>query len=470
MQPRTLQKSGFRRGAAAGVCLALAGWTGCLSEQPVFVDAEQSRRVAPAAAQAAEIPSTRAWLHSAHAQLADLLPPDAQPALLTENFLDSVGRPVDVYAHFQLNRTQLHTVLGNFSGLKHTAQGASQVTCVESDPPAWPGFDDVWIEMPDGPRLSARLGMARENHVIRDADCIVILPGFFGDNCVKRTQALAQFLREAGFHVLALEMRGHGQTERTQPDVAYTFGVREADDLMHLADWLQARPHVRRTGLVGFCWSANVALLAAWYENHGEHDPDITPTIAAHLTAGRDRRRYAAGIMAFSPIVQWERLVDDLEKSYTTFSHPVYASLQNTIQERMERKGYPDPDGSLRRLIELEYARCGVTLPGGTAEGYRFLRLAPHGGHVPTVKLNAARMPVAIVQAANDPLAPAQDVVDLFARITNPRVAGIILPGGGHVGFANYAPEYYYSLIAAFFDAGAPQDVALRGPLVTTGN
>ena len=34
----------------------------------------------------------------------------------------------------------------------------------------------------------------------------------------------------------------------------------------------------------------------------------------------------------------------------------------------------------------------------------------------------------------------------------NERVAGIILPGGGHVGFAAYAKEYYYSLIANFFD------------------
>jgi pimeloyl-ACP methyl ester carboxylesterase len=135
----------------------------------------------------------------------------------------------------------------------------------------------------------------------------------------------------------------------------------------------------------------------------------------------------------------------------------------------MERKRYRNPSGSLRDLIEYEYLRCGVTLPGGTMEGYRFLRLAPYPGRALTPKLAHARMPVMIVHAANDPLAPAQDVVDLLAEEQNPRAAGIILPNGGHVGFANYAPKYTYSLVASFFDeaAGAagppPADLATGG-------
>ncbi|HRX87138.1 MAG TPA: hypothetical protein P5572_19095, partial [Phycisphaerae bacterium] len=242
-----------------------------------------------------------------------------------------------------------------------------------------------------------------------------------------------------------------------QPQVAYTFGVRETDDLMHVADWVQDQPHVQRSGLIGFCWSANIALLSAWYEHRPPHDANITPTIAENLPARPDRVRYAAGIMAFSPIVQWERLVDALQTEYSLLNQPVYAALQDTIRARMERKEYPHPSGSLRDLIEDEYQRCGVTLPGGTMEGYRFLRLAPYAGRPLTPKLVHARMPVLIVHGANDPLAPAQDVADLVATVHNPHVAALILPGGGHVGFANYAPRYFYSLVASFFDpvAGA---------------
>ena len=47
----------------------------------------------------------------------------------------------------------------------------------------------------------------------------------------------------------------------------------------------------------------------------------------------------------------------------------LYATLQNTNRERMERKRYPTVSGSLRDLIEYEYDRCGVDLPQGTSEG-----------------------------------------------------------------------------------------------------
>jgi hypothetical protein len=261
---------------------------------------EQSRRLQPATAAESdrgEVHSTRAWLIDAQVQLNDLLPPADVPALLTDDLTEPDGAPVDVFAHFRLNPRALQSVLSNYSGLKYTAQGASQELTIDTPPPAWTGFTDEWIAMPDGPALAARLGLAHDARGPRYTDCLVILPGFFGDNGVKRTRALAEFLRDSGFHVLALEMRGHGQTEHHQPGVAYTFGVRETDDLMHVADWLQAMPQVRRTGLIGFCWSANVALLAAWYEHRPADDANVSPTIARELTAQPDRVRFAAGIM-----------------------------------------------------------------------------------------------------------------------------------------------------------------------------
>jgi hypothetical protein len=195
--------------------LLLPVLAGCLAEQSLTLPASQSRRVQPSADVPAAPPSTRAWLRAAHAQLIDLLPPDDPPVLLTEDLATAENRPRDVFAHFDLDPDALHTVIGNYSGLRCTAQGASQDMTVDAPPPPWSGFDDVWIEMADGVRLAARLGFAKDGDRRRDADCIVILPGFFGDNGVVRTRDLARFLLDSGFHVLALEMRGHGQTERT---------------------------------------------------------------------------------------------------------------------------------------------------------------------------------------------------------------------------------------------------------------
>jgi len=74
-------------------------------------------------------------------------------------------------------------------------------------------------------------------------------------------------------------------------------------------------------------------------------------------------------------------------------------------------------------------------------------------------------VPVLIVHAANDPLAPAQEVADLFSRVKNPNVAAIILPSGGHVGFAAYNRAYYFSLIMNFFD---PKTGPVAAPDSTT--
>ena len=67
-------------------------------------------------------------------------------------------------------------------------------------------------------------------------------------------------------------------------------------------------------------------------------------------------------------------------------------------------------------------------------------------------KLEHARTPILFVHACDDPLSPAQGVGDLISTIDNPLVCAVILPSGGHVGFAAYCKEYYFSLIANFFD------------------
>ena len=46
----------------------------------------------------------------------------------------------------------------------------------------------------------------------------------------------------------------------------------------------------------------------------------------------------------------------------------------------------------------------------------------------------------------------ADDLADLIAVTPNPNVAGVILDGGGHIGFIPYNRAYTYSLIVNFFD------------------
>lgn len=431
----------------SSVALAiLAGCAGCLSEQSFRMDPGQVAHISMAADTVGSDRSTRSWLTSAHAELERLLPPSGPQAMLTEDFAPGQS----VYKHFKVNPKGLRTLLGNPEGLRCTAQGASQSQYIDQRPPDWPGFDDIWIPVSDELSLFGRMGLAQSDEGPMPADGIVILGGLLGDIGVFRTRDLAMFLRDSGLHVLALEPRGHGQTEARHPDVAYTFGVVETDDLMLVADWLQDQPQVTRTGLVGFCWSANSALLAAWYEGRPANDPAIAEDAKKLFRAERDRPRFEAGIIAFSPIVQWEQLVEQLETPRLKIDDPFLEAVQGTVASRVRRKGYDQPEHSLKRLIESEFERGPLN---SVEAGRDFLCLAPHGDRPCSDKLEAARMPVLIVHAANDPLARAQDVADWVAGIHNPRVAAIMLPSGGHVGFAAYAKEYYYSLVRNFFDS-----------------
>jgi predicted alpha/beta-fold hydrolase len=435
-----------RRVSLPVLCLLLAQ-AACFSERPFPMRAGDVVRPSADPPPAAD---TRAWLESAHRRLRHLLPPGERPALLSADLVaPETGRPIDVFGHFRIDPASLESLFGNYFGLLHSAQLTGGDN--PHDQLHWPGYDDVWIDVSPGIALSGRFGRAGGPPAAK-ADCIVILPGLFGHNGVHRTRDLANALRACGLHALALEPRGHGKTDLRQPSVYYTFGTLETQDLLAVSEWLQRRPEVGRTGLVGFCWGANQALIAAWYDNRPPAHPGISPALAPHLLEPSARPHFEAGIIAFSPVLRFEEIIEALEPPRSPFDRPVLASLQSTIRARMMLKNHPRPDGSLRRVIEAEFARSPLSYPGSVPDALDFLRLTPHRGRPDGDKLAHLRVPVLIVQAANDPLARAQDVADLLARTPNPRLAALVLPGGGHIGFAAYARAYYFSLVAAFFD------------------
>jgi len=424
--------------------------SGCFAEQSFPMRTGDVVRTAPDAPGAPI--STRRWLVRTHRALRHLLPPGSAEPLLTDDLTDVSGRPVDVFAHFRRNPAWLQTLFFNYWGLQHSAQCTGRDFDPQSLAPPWPGFEEVHIPVSDTLDTYGWLGMAKNGGAVRDADCIVLLPGFFGYNDIKRTNDLAHALLAAGFHVLAYENRGYGHTDLAHPEVPYTFGVSETRNLMVVSDWLQDRPHIRRTGLIGFCWSANQALLAAWYDGCPRTHPSITKNIAAHLPPLPERRRFEAGVIAFSPTLAYEEIIDKLKTPRNVLKEPVLAVLQETIRKRMADKHYPRPSGNLRQLIDDEFARSEFSGPNVVHDALRFVRLLPYHGRPAGHKMGCARVPVLIVHASNDPMGTAEGVADLIARTDNPLVAALILDGGGHVGFVSYARRYYYSLIINFFD------------------
>ena len=392
--------------------------------------------------------TARQWLAQAEPQLGRLRPAHRKTPLLTDQLVRPDGLPADVVGHFGIKAGQLESLFVNFHGLAYSAQAVSLNGPPKPAEP-WKGFEDVWVPVAPDLQLSGRLGWARgpDGRVI-DADCIVILPGIRGDNSILRVHDLARALRDSGFHVLSLEVRGAGRTDLRYPGHEFTWGIFEADDLLKVADWLQARPHVRRTGLVGYSWGANLPMLAAWADGRTS-DEGIPPRLKPHLnTAPRGPRRYEAGMIAFSPIIRFEPVIDKLMVELPLWKHPALAGLQDIIRDRMIQRHYPNPCGSIRELIKHVH----IGYDGEVADGLEYLRLLPYKDLPAHDRLNSARVPLLIVHAADDMVGDAQDIADLMATVRNPNVAAIVLPTGGHIGFGPYAPAWYYGLILNYFD------------------
>ncbi len=423
--------------------------TGCMfSERSFRYDPLTRVEVDPIAQADGPAPTTRQWLANASPQLEMLLPDHEYGALITEGLTSEDGQPTDVVTYYDIPTDRLESVFANFHGLSYSAQ-ATMPHGPPKEAPPWDGFDDVWIPVADGLELAGRLGFARDllGRPI-EADCIVILPGIRGNNNILRVRDLAHALHVNGFHVLTLELRGTGQSDVRYPEFDYTWGVWETDDLLAVADWLQAKDAVQRTGLLGYSWGGNHAMMAAWADGRTDND-DVPENLRAIITPPAPaRRRYEAGIIAFSPMARPEVLMDKLATDRSFLINPALAGLQSTFRGRMIEKGYPHPTGDVRELIR----RVDLGYDDPMADILAHTRLLPYNGLAPHDRFSDIRVPVLLVQAADDPIGPAQDMADLMATVDNPNVAAIMLPTGGHIGFAPYASDWYYNLILNFFD------------------
>ena len=440
---------GVKARTATAFLVLLGAAQGCVfSERSYPYDPGMRVTVDPRAGAARGSLTPRQWLARAWPQLAPLLPPHSRAALLSDQLVTPEGRGVDVAAHFGIKTDRLDCLFFNFHGLAHSAQAMMSRAPARGQSP-WDGFEDVWIPVDGDLQLAGKLGWARDARgVVIDADCIVIIPGILGDNNILRVRDLGAALRGSGLHVLSLELRGVGLTDRRFPTREHSWGILETDDLLIVADWLQAKPHVRRTGLVGYSWGANQAILAAWAEGRTD-DEGIPPRLRRFFQrAPRGPRRFQAGVVAFSPIVRFEDVMDKMEVEQPMWLHPALACVQKTVRDRMVKKRYPNPCGNLRELIKY----VGLHYAEEVADGLDYLRLLPYKGSPAYGRMGGVRTPLLLVHAANDVLVPAQEVADLLATADNPDVAAIVLPSGGHIGFGPYASAWYYNLLLSYFD------------------
>jgi dipeptidyl aminopeptidase/acylaminoacyl peptidase len=115
-------------------------------------------------------------------------------------------------------------------------------------------FEDVQVPTTDGLALKAWFMPAGDT----PAPGIVLIHGW--ESARDRTLPHAKFLHAAGFHTLAIDVRGHGGNgPETLPISVGEF----AADALAGARWMAARPEVTRVGVLGHSMGAAGVLVAA---------------------------------------------------------------------------------------------------------------------------------------------------------------------------------------------------------------
>jgi len=112
-------------------------------------------------------------------------------------------------------------------------------------------YEDVTLTTADGVAISGWYVAGTQ------PNAIVIVHGIHANRAYLIPQAV--ILAEAGYHLLLIDLRGHGLSE----DAMMTFGYREALDVQAAVDYLMALPDVEQVGALGHSLGAAAVVRAA---------------------------------------------------------------------------------------------------------------------------------------------------------------------------------------------------------------
>lgn len=292
-----------------------------------------------------------------------------------------------------------------------------------------PGFEKVEFSSRDGTRLSAWLGRApargdagANGDGLRDG--VVLLPGLYTSKNNLRIRARSRkILREWGFHVLTLDLRGVGESERAFS----TPGWKEVEDIQAAVRYFRSRVPLRRVHLYAESLAASAAILAAGQQGRA----------GDRLLDGR--------IIAASPYADARRIVElySTLRPETTPLGKDFVMVQRWFNGLLRMQGFKG--GPFDRYVAEGAARYGVTVE----ETYRRSN--------PQDLVRDVNVPLLILHSQDDGLVPVAEARELARSAEdNPNVDVWILPWGYHCLYEMAEPEWYWRVLRTVFEAPEP--------------
>ena len=233
-------------------------------------------------------------------------------------------------------------------------------------------IEHLWIPMPDGVRLSARIWRPDEADAVPAV--LEYIPYRKRDLVRLRDERNHPFLAKNGYACLRVDMRGSGDSEGHMPDM---YSQHELDDARHVIDWIASQPWCNgRVGMFGTSWGGTASLQAS------VNAPEALKAVLANC----------ATVDRFEDDIHWMGgclLTDSLEWGATLPSilacPPDIANLGEAWmaiwKDRLEQLSFPleqwashDLRGKYWRhgstIFDAEAISCPVLMVGGWADRY----------------------------------------------------------------------------------------------------
>ncbi len=159
---------------------------------------------------------------------------------------------------------------------------------------------NLWIELPDGCRLAARMWLPED---AADAPVPAVLdavPYRKGDGTEARDATRYPYIAGHGYACVRLDLRGSGDSEGLIDD---EYTPQEQDDVEAVIAWLAAQPWCDgAVGMIGVSWGGFSALQAA-----ARKPPALRGIVAIHASDDRyaDDVHYIGGCVLASDMVHW---------------------------------------------------------------------------------------------------------------------------------------------------------------------